>query len=212
MTFEELHTKFFYERPMCFITCPHPESHVISDTVLHLPVLQFYASLCDHVTEFGVREGKSTVALLAGARKKLVSYDVNQPSCFNTLKSMDLPCEWGFHQISTLEAEIELTDMLYIDTLHTYDQVNKELKRHADKVKRFIAFHDTNTCWHKDLSGSDPGIDGIGQAILEYMGRQSCRIVYETKANNGLLILEKMEYIKPISDKKLGLYWNRVEE
>jgi len=43
----------------------------------HLPTLRSYAKKVSHVTEFGVRAGISTIGLLSGAPKKMISYDIN---------------------------------------------------------------------------------------------------------------------------------------
>jgi hypothetical protein len=44
---------------------------------------------------------------------------------------------------NVLEVEIEETELLFIDTYHYYAQLKKELKLHAGKISRYIAFHDT---------------------------------------------------------------------
>ena len=41
-----------------------------SDINEHLPTLLRYSQMCDHVTEFGVREPVSTYALMYGKPKK----------------------------------------------------------------------------------------------------------------------------------------------
>ncbi len=46
---------------------------------------------------------------------------------------------------NVLETEIDETDLLFIDTWHCYDQLFAELTKHAPKVKKYIAFHDTQT-------------------------------------------------------------------
>ena len=47
-----------------------------SDINEHLPTLKKYADECDHITEMGVREGVSFVALLNGKPKKMVGIDI----------------------------------------------------------------------------------------------------------------------------------------
>jgi hypothetical protein len=39
--------------------------------------------------------------------------------------------------------EIEDTELLFIDTLHTYQQLSSELKLHSEKVSKYIILHDT---------------------------------------------------------------------
>ena len=52
-----------------------------SDMAAHLPTLALLATRCKHVTEFGVRLGHSTIALLQGLAERgehgcLTSYDI----------------------------------------------------------------------------------------------------------------------------------------
>ena len=46
----------------------------------HIETLVKYASQCDHVTEMGVRGIFSTWAFVASRPKKLISYDLYNPS------------------------------------------------------------------------------------------------------------------------------------
>lgn len=167
-----------------------------SDIVLHLPVLEYYASLCDHVTEFGVRDGSSTVALISGCPGEVVSYDIEHTPIVDKLKKMFLPCRsWTFHRADTGNPNLHIaeTDLLFIDTLHTYDHVSKELALHGRKARKFLVFHDTYTCGETDLSGPDPTVRGIGPAIWEFTEdyHGEYETVYKTNANNGLLVLAR---------------------
>lgn len=171
-------------------------SLVGSDIVLHLPVLEYYASLCRHVTEFGTREGCSTVALLAGCRGEVHSYDIEVTPAKAVLGAMDLPCKWEFHvgDTGSPDTPVAETDMLFVDTLHTYEHVKKELAHHGRKARRFLAFHDTFTCGERDLSGPDPNALGILPAIREFLAPypSEYRTVYRTDVNNGLWVLERV--------------------
>jgi len=163
-----------------------------SDINEHLPMLSFLAEQCDHVTEFGVRTGESTLAFLHGLRCKhdarLRSYDINDDYNVNQFHSMTLT-DWVFVLASTLTIpKIEPTDLLFIDTLHSYTQVSQELALHGDQAKRWIAFHDT---WTFGATG-DNGGEGINKAIQEFMNaRPEWRVVYHTHRNNGLTVIER---------------------
>lgn len=163
-----------------------------SDINEHLPLLSFLAEQCDHVTEFGVRTGESTLAFLHGLRGKhdarLRSYDINDDYNVNQFHSMTLT-DWVFVLASTLTIpKIEPTDLLFIDTLHSYTQVSQELALHGDQAKRWIAFHDT---WTFGATG-DNGGEGINKAIQEFMNaRPEWRVVYHTHRNNGLTVIER---------------------
>jgi hypothetical protein len=164
-----------------------------SDINEHLPMLYFLAQQCHHVTEFGVRTGESTLAFLHGLQGRregtLRSYDINDQ--FGVYKTMapHTTADWTFSICSTLAiSPIEPTDLLFVDTLHRYDQVAGELALHGDAVRRWIAFHDTETF---GVTGDDGG-EGINRAIDEWLAsRPEWRIVYRTHRNNGLTVIER---------------------
>lgn len=179
-------------------TSPRFDPALVSDIVLHLPVLEYYASLCDSVVEFGVREANSTVALIAGCKGKVDSFDIQRSPEVGILEGMTLPCSsWTFHLLDTGSPEVvdqvPEADLLFIDTLHTYNHVIQELRLHGHKARRFIAFHDTFTCGEQDLSGPNPSARGIVPAIEEYLAWNPGQFetVYRTDACNGLWILKR---------------------
>lgn len=118
----------------------------------HLPVLKRWATGLSHLTEMGTRNVTSTWGLLAAKPKKLVSIDWDHPTFPIPQESLneirELADQSGivfeFIRGDTLEIEIEPTDLLFIDTWHTYEQFVLELLRHSDKVRKYIVAHDTN--------------------------------------------------------------------
>lgn len=171
-----------------------------SDISLALPELHYYAGKCKHITEFGVRNGHSTVALMYGMGQagKMISYDIHSTPFVDEFK--EVCAKEGYHWIFRLENTgnenliFEETDLLFIDTLHTCNHVMREI-RHAPKVKQFIIFHDTHTCWHLDSSGE--GLEGIGRPIEQLLASNEWDIVYQTYVNNGLMVLERVNNPKP---------------
>jgi len=145
----------------------------------HLPMIREYASRCGHVTEFGTDRGWSTSALLASGCPVVRSYDINRCAEVMLMEAlaMDEGVAYKFILGDTREVDIEPTDLLLVDTDHTYEQVKAELERHVDKVRRYLVFHDTVT------------FPAIIQAIEE------CTVgwyaVEDVRTQNGLLILEK---------------------
>jgi hypothetical protein len=164
-----------------------------SDIAEHLPVLAFLATQCDHVTEFGVRTGHSTVAFLhamEGRRSaQLRSYDLNDAYGVHNSCSPLTSVDWEFTQASTLNIPVIYeTDFLFIDTLHTYAHVTQELRLHGDQARKWIGFHDTQTF---GKVGEDGGM-GIVQAIEDWLAAHNeWRIVYQTKRNNGMMLIER---------------------
>lgn len=175
-----------------------------SDINEHLILLRELAAQCEHVTEFGLRGGGgSTVALLAGQPLQFVSWDVNPFSIVqqNVLDLLTMQGRTRFQPRcgSTLEIITEPTDLLFIDTLHTREQLWAELKRHADpavrpvSVRKFIAFHDTVTFGDVGEDGSQPG---LLDAILFFQRKWTLplwSLRENRKNNNGLIVLERAE-------------------
>ena len=159
-----------------------------SDINEHLPVLAELAKDCKHITEMGVRSCVSTWAFIEGMNGgKLVCIDIEHPS-FYTHQGGDISFEKAkqacekkgielqFVKASTLDIKIEPTDLLFIDTLHTGEQLKQELKLHAGKAKKYIVFHDTTSC-----------ADELMPVINDFLGKW--KVKEEYKNNNGLLIL-----------------------
>lgn len=156
----------------------------------HLETLRELASQVAHVTEFGVREGHSTVALAAGKPASLISYDIRYPG--NELLELVWKCvpDYKFVMENTLEAVIEPTDFLFIDSYHTYSQLKQELERHADKVSCCIALHDTETFGDTGEDGTSPG---LRQAVKEFCENHKDEWfeVEHYPNNNGLTVLSR---------------------
>jgi hypothetical protein len=168
-----------------------------SDINEHIPTLIKYGQECEHITEMGVRGIYSTWAFLAAAPKKLISYDLEDPSnwggnindVYETAESYSLNFE--FIKANVLEIEIEETDFLFLDTWHVYEQVRDELKLHAKKVKKYIGFHDIVSWGEK---GETEGHKGINYAINEFLeNNNEWKVKEKFLNNNGLLIIEKIK-------------------
>lgn len=159
-----------------------------SDICEHCTTLKMLASNCKTVTEFGTRYGISTIALLAGEPTKMVSYDTNKRESVTLIENVIENTDFQFVQADTLKSEIDDTDLLFIDTLHTYDQLKAELNRHASKVNRYIIMHDTVTF---GIRGEDGG-KGLKLAIDEFLSNTSeWAIKADFQNNNGLMVLER---------------------
>jgi hypothetical protein len=167
-----------------------------SDINEHLPTLRRYAEECEHITEMGVRWVISTWALLSGKPKRLVSYDIVHPSrwgvSIDAVSSMarENGTDFSFYEKSVLEVEIEPTDMLFIDTVHNYEQLKAELHLHSHKVKKYIVLHDTVLFGVRDET-----TDGLGllPAMHEFLLSNTNWIIKEQYMNNnGLTVLEKV--------------------
>jgi hypothetical protein len=170
-------------------------SRVCSETTdinQHLPTLKAYADLSNVVVEMGVRTVCSTWAFLMSKCPKIISYDIN----FNDyIKYCQNICrqegrEWNFILDSSLMANIPQTDLLFVDTFHTYAQLKNELSIHHTKVNKWIICHDTESYGSSSENGTTPGLQA---AINEFISSNpSWKIKEHYKNNNGLTVLEKI--------------------
>lgn len=154
------------------------------DMAPNMATLRLYGEICPRIVEFGTRAGCSTVAFLAGGAE-VWSYDI-APQQFEC--PGDIAYRWHFTQADTkLLPDIPECDLLFIDTIHTYFQVQAEL-RFAPKAKRFIALHDT-VIYGKT---GDDGSLGINLAIFDFLcANPEWRISFHNNDTWGLTVLEK---------------------
>jgi len=160
-----------------------------SDINEHLPKLYDLAKTCNSVTEFGVRDGVSTRAFLF-AGVKLRSYDLYLDPKVSALFAEVAKdgIDVSYLQGNTLEIDIEPTDLLFIDSKHTYTQLKAELARHSNKVRRFIVLHDMESFGRIGEDGSSPG---LVQSVEEFIGRsKGWKIKEKFSNNNGLWVIE----------------------
>lgn len=203
MSFQKLKVERFYAIPTDHFECRGHVPRMLSDIQLHLPILQYFASKCESAVELGVRDGHSTVALMTGLGKSpkgkeasLISYDIETTKFVeDMMKCMgEWPCKWLFKERSSIEPPaIEETDLLFLDTLHTFVHISQELAIHGRQAKKYLVYHDTTTCGARDLSGSNPNAIGILPAIMDFMDKYPNEYVvaYDSSECNGLLVLER---------------------
>ncbi len=166
-----------------------------SDMNEHLPTLKSLGEECNHITEMGIRGGVSTYGLLLAKPKKYIGYDIEYCEIFNEAKeNCKEYIDITFIKANTLDIEIEESDLLMIDTYHTYDQLRDELKLHSDKVKKYIVMHDTVTFAHKPQSLTGPPANkekGLWDAVQEFIDKDDCK--WKIKKHytncNGLTVL-----------------------
>ena len=142
----------------------------------------------------GVRAIVSTYGFLAGRPKEMVSIDMTHPALvggnYNELKRVveEEGIAFRFRCADTLKIEIDETDLLFIDTKHTYGQLAKELELHGNRAKKYIIFHDTVTFGNVDM-GSSRG-RGLMPAIHEFIEKNPhWKIIEHFDNNNGLTVV-----------------------
>jgi predicted O-methyltransferase YrrM len=173
-----------------------------SDINEHLDTLYKYALKCDTIAEFGVRNVVSSYAFAHARPKELLCLDIdnngNVDTFINECKLENINASF-VHDSST---EYELThdyDLLFIDTLHTFEQLTKELEKHHRKITKYIIFHDTIFWGHKNenpIDSSDTGERGDNVGLVPAIGNflkthKEWKEVATYTNNNGLTILER---------------------
>ena len=157
--------------------------NISSDINEHLPTLKKYASECKTVTEIDYAPFKPSDNLL------------NQ-MCNN------YGIKFEFILGDTLKIQIENTDLLFIDTLHTYNQLIGELTLHSKNVNKWIILHDTTLFGDRDeyiyehasdlIKNVEKNKIGINKAVDDFLSDNQNWIVKEVYTNcNGLTILER---------------------
>lgn len=170
----------------------------------HLSTLRLLADGLDSCIEFGAGVGASASALLMGA-SRVVSWDIVETPEATKLKAA-AGDRWDYRIQSSIKAPAIETELLLIDSLHTYEQCASELELHADAVSRYLVFHDTLTfgsvgalgetgeqSWSYKRGESVPhGHLGIRPAIDELMVRDPSWFIFaHDTGSHGLLILER---------------------
>ena len=104
---------------------------------------------CDSYTEFGINQGATLAAALLEDPKVVRAYDIRlgwykEAAHLFDAYSDERGVDYRVTESSTLDCVIDPVDVLYIDTVHEYKHLRKELARHGDKARRFIIVHDTH--------------------------------------------------------------------
>jgi hypothetical protein len=168
-----------------------------SDINEHLPTLRDLASECHHITEMGVRGVVSSWAFAEGLKSgsNLIMIDKAHPAAFGgSLDEIQKRCAqkgiaMQFKLADTTKIGIDKTDLLFIDTQHTYEQLRKELELHPSNVEKYLVFHDTTTFGEV---GDDSKSPGLWTAIEEFLVMHpEWKIKFRHTNCNGLTCLEK---------------------
>jgi hypothetical protein len=161
-----------------------------SDINEHLPTLDRLAKDCIHVTEFGVRWATSSLAWLNNDIE-LRSYDIERNDTASqiftyAIGAANRRAQYIIRDVLSLP-EIEETDLLFIDTRHTYRQCIEELK-FSNNVRKYIVFHDTVLFGQL---GEDNEL-GLLTAIAEFLlNNREWSVKEHYTNNNGLTVLQR---------------------
>jgi len=182
---------------------------VNSDISEFFPVIEKYTRECDSVLELGVRWVTGTWAFLYGLReenkdyqlpKKYVGIDIDpiekwDASAPELLKrgAEQRNIDYKFIQSDDLDPRIIRTlpnfDLIFIDTLHTYDQVKRELEAYHSKANKYIMLHDTTSFRYGGFEGDTIG---IWPSITEFLSSHPEWEMWETLPSwPGMTVLKR---------------------
>jgi len=204
-----------------------------SDINEHCPVLMMLASRCDSVIELGVRSGVSFQSIVAGLavrqevlrslgqtrRLRLTGVDLDDvrgcagvKATQSSAASVGIPCHVVIKSDLEWDAAKEHgpVDLTFIDTIHLYGQLKRELAKYAPLTRKYIAMHDTTVDgvtseairmrWNVDKVAKNLKMTtrevrtGLWLAVTEFLRDNGEEWVLSKRYtnNNGLTILERI--------------------
>jgi hypothetical protein len=181
----------------------------------HLFALRSLAMQCSSVVEIGLRGMVSTWGILQGLSESASSVrlyfgiDLAPPSPHILRLGRQLAeCNniaFHFVQANDMHVMIPPTEMLFIDSLHTYCHLTYELETFSPHVSKYIAMHDTSAPWGEvddctywgDYSEYPPEYSrekkGLWPAVEDFLLRHPEWSLYQRSFNNhGFTILKRV--------------------
>ena len=187
----------------------------VSDIHEHIPVLRDLSKNCSSVIEIGVRNMVSSWGLLlgltenSGENSAYLGIDLEDPP----QSSLDLAkrlaesngISYVFWKANDMEIDIPFSDLLFIDSLHTYCHLTYELETFSPKIRKYIAMHDTSAPWghlDDDVYAGDyseypahynRNKRGLWLAVEDFLERHPEWILMERRSNcHGFTILKRV--------------------
>jgi hypothetical protein len=161
-----------------------------SDMHEHLPWISELTSECKHATELGIGYAQSTRGFLRHDIE-MHSYDIHiypeTQAYFDTAKAGGRNVT--LHVEDTRTATIAPTDIMLVDSYHSYEQVKIELERHASSVSKYILFHDTELFGNTGQGGEA----GVWPAVQEFLDSHPEWQLVERRTNcNGMTLIKRV--------------------
>ena len=184
-----------------------------SDIYEHLPTLHSLAKECSSVVEIGVRTMVSSWGILFGLSenpslsRSYLGIDLEYPpdSIFHFARQLAQKqnIDFQFWQKNDLFInDFPHTELLFIDSLHTYCHLSYELDAFSPKVSKYIAIHDTSwgeidESYFGDYSEYPPNIDrtkrGLWLAVIDFLQCHPEWALHKRYENNyGFTILRRI--------------------
>jgi glycosyltransferase involved in cell wall biosynthesis len=173
----------------------------------HMPKLRELADGCSHVTDISIRQ-ESFIALAASKAETVVSYSNEHGPLTDHVAKL--------RNIKRLPSNprdvmaIAPTDLLFLNTTHTANQVYKELTQLAPSAKHYIILHNTQIYGEmgEDATPQVPS-PGILVACRRYMRENpQWSVIYHTNNQYGLTVLSCRPEDKKALPNKLTMLGN----
>jgi hypothetical protein len=153
----------------------------------HMDFLRDLAGTVDHVTELSNWINGAAIAMLMGNPKMFVAVAHGPKPEWEHFRT-------AVHGFKTFvgkigEVDIDQTDLLFIDTVHTAEAKTIELNKYASKVNKYIVLHDTTTFGEK---GQDGGAGIMAAVRLFVKNNPEWTVKDHFENNHGLLVLSRL--------------------
>lgn len=159
----------------------------VPEYVKYLPHIREYMKECNSYRELGTNQGASAAAVLLEKVPFVQLIDksfsrLNPSKHYFEAYAKENNIELNLVESSSLEVNITRnTDFLFVDSVHKYNHVTKELNIYSPFVNKYIMIHDT------------VGYPGVGQAVVDFLKNttewKQCFHYNHPKA--GYTVLEK---------------------
>jgi hypothetical protein len=185
-----------------------------SDISEHVPLLYQLSKEVSSVIEIGMRGMVSSWGILQGLSESISSHrsyigiDISSPPSGTLNAAQRLArvndIAFTFLQANDMHIDIPDTDLLFIDSLHTYCHLTYELEKFSPSVRKYIAMHDTSPPWesfddseyHGNFSEYPDYIDknkrGLWLAVEDFLQRHpEWKLAARYTNCHGFTILER---------------------
>lgn len=162
----------------------------------HIDKLFELSSQVEHATELTHRR-ESTIGLLGA--KRVLSFNAETDDTLIRLTQLFREkLKLTNYPLANPLPEIEETDLLFIDTIHTAPRLWTELQKYHAKVRRWIVLHDTHLHgeFGEDIEGKKQ--PGLLPALRRFMqDHPEWSVIYHTGKQYGLTVVGKLPGDKP---------------
>ena len=202
-----------------------------SDINEHIPTLRQLASESASAVEIGIRGIVCTWGILQvlseskSEKPVYLGIDIASPpdNALNLVKRLaeDGNVSFMFWLADDFEIDINETDLLFIDSYHTYAHLTYELEKFSPKVRKFIAMHDTSEPWGEENepfygylppypSHINLSKKGLWPAVEDFLARHPEWTLKQRYFNNhGFTVLERVTPLKVAAKSSCMRFSNR---